>query len=59
MKMNKKKTFLKISAVTWFVFLLVIFVVSSVAVSMLGTKSNAKFQHIADPGTLQPSTNPR
>ncbi len=57
-KMNKKKTFLKISAVTWFLSLLVIFIVSFVAVTMLGTKANAKFQQAADTETFQQSTNP-
>ena len=59
MKMNKKRTFLKISAVTWFLSLLVIFIISFVAVAMLGTKANAKFQQAADAETLQQSMNPR
>ncbi len=59
MKMNKKKTFLKISAIAWFLFLLVFFIVSFVAVSMLGTKANAKFDQAPDDMTLQQSMNPQ
>lgn len=59
MEMNEKKTFLKTSAVTWFLCLLILFVVSSVAVSVLGTKSNAKFQQVADDIDSQQSMNPQ
>ena len=58
MKTNKKKTFLKISAMAWFLSLLVIFIVTFVAVAMLGTKANAKFQQTADTETFQQSTIP-